>query len=220
VEISQFPMRSRKNFAANGIKELPESGSFLLKLANFSEKAILLRKGSVVAVATNVQSVMFIGSNDADSNSANERWTDQLDIDTDLSPERRKLAIKILESHKNLWSGNRFGEIVGVEHRIITQGGPTRQKPYRAGPRARESERLEVERMLELDVIEPSKSEWASPVVLVPKPGGSLRFCVDYRKLNSITERDVYPLPWMDDCLDSLGDAQVFSTLDSNAGYW
>jgi hypothetical protein len=122
VEIIQFPMRSRKSFAANGIKELPESGSLLLKLANFSEKAILLRKGSVAAVATNVQSVMLIGSNEADSNSANGRWTDQLEIDTELSLERRKLAMKILESHENLWSGNRFGEIVGVEHRIITQG--------------------------------------------------------------------------------------------------
>jgi hypothetical protein len=63
--------------------------------------------------------------------------------------------MNLLESHKNLWSGNRFGEIVGVEHRIITQGGPTRQQPYQAGPRARESERIEVERMLAMDFIEP-----------------------------------------------------------------
>jgi hypothetical protein len=47
-----------------------------------------------------------------------------------------------------------------------------------------------------------------------------MRFCIDYRKLNSITERYIYPLPLMEDCLDSLGDAKVFSTLDSNSGYW
>jgi hypothetical protein len=79
---------------------------------------------------------------------------------------------------------------------------------------------MEVERMLSMNVIEPSTSEWAAPVVLVPKPDGSLRFCIDYRKLNSITERDVYPLPGINDCLDSLGEAQIFSTLDANAGYW
>jgi hypothetical protein len=62
--------------------------------------------------------------------------------------------------------------------------------------------------------------EWAAPVFLVPKPDRSMRFCIDYRKINSITERDVYALPRMEDCLASLGDARVFSTLDENAGYW
>ena len=69
-------------------------------------------------------------------------------------------------------------------------------------------------------MIEPSSAEWAFPVVLVPKPDGTMRFCVDYRRLNEITVRDVYPLPRMDDCIDFLGDAKVFSTLDCNAGYW
>jgi len=57
-------------------------------------------------------------------------------------------------------------------------------------------------------------------VVVVPKPGGHFRFCVDYRRLNERTVKDVYPIPRMDDCLDSLNDATVFSTLDCNAGYW
>ena len=75
-------------------------------------------------------------------------------------------------------------------------------------------ERIEVDRMLQEGVIEPATSEWASPVVLITKPDGSVRFCVDYRKLNALTIKDSYPLPRMDECLDSLGDATMFSTLD------
>ena len=85
---------------------------------------------------------------------------------------------------------------------------------------ALESEKAEVERMRSMEVIEPSSGECASPVVMVPKPDGSVRFCIDYRKLNLMTVRDAYPIPRMDECIDSLGDAKVFSTLDCNASYW
>lgn len=70
------------------------------------------------------------------------------------------------------------------------------------------------------DVIQPSKSPWASPVVLVRKKDNTLRFCVDYRKLNSVTKRDVYPLPRIDDTLDRLRNAKFFSSLDLKSGYW
>ena len=56
--------------------------------------------------------------------------------------------------------------------------------------------------MLKSDVIEPSSSPWASAIVMVTKKDGSIRFCVDYRKLNGLTLRDSYPLPRIDDCLD------------------
>ena len=69
-------------------------------------------------------------------------------------------------------------------------------------------------------LIEPSNSPWASLVVLVKKQNGSLRFCVDYRKLNAVTQRDNYPLPQVDDLLDSLSDAQWFSTLKLRSGNW
>ena len=74
--------------------------------------------------------------------------------------------------------------------------------------------------MLHAGFIEPTSAEWASPVVFVPKMDGTMRFCVEYRKLNAITVRDAYPLPCMDECIDSLGDATVFTTLDCNSGYW
>jgi len=76
-----------------------------------------------------------------------------------------------------------------------------------------------VRRQRDLGVIEPSSAEWAFPDVLVPKTDGTMRFCVDRRQLNEVTVRDVYLLPRMNDCIDCLGDAKVFSTLDCNLGY-
>jgi Reverse transcriptase (RNA-dependent DNA polymerase) len=78
----------------------------------------------------------------------------------------------------------------------------------------------EVQRMLKAGFIKPTTSEWARPVVLVPKPDGSMRLCIDYRRLNALTVRDSYPLPRMEECIDSLGDATIFSTLGCDSVYW
>jgi hypothetical protein len=119
-----------------------------------------------------------------------------------------------------MWTGS-LGEIFITQHRIqlLKHSKPIHQAPYRAGTKSREVEREEVDRMLKADVIEPATSEWASPVVLVTKLDGSVRFCVEYRKLNALTVKDSYPSPRMGECLDNLGDATIFSTLDCNSGY-
>ena len=77
--------------------------------------------------------------------------------------------------------------------------------------------------MLEIkdkDVIEPSCSPWVSPIILVCEKDGSLRFCIDYRKLNIISRKDSYPLPRIDTSLENLSHSKWFSTLDLASGYW
>lgn len=92
------------------------------------------------------------------------------------------------------------------------------QHPYRAGPKAREEEQFQVEKMLSAGVIEPTQSPWASPVVLACKPDGSWRFCIDYCRPNAITVKDVYLIPRMDEYINYLGEATVVSKLDANWG--
>ncbi|XP_076032979.1 uncharacterized protein LOC143020443 [Oratosquilla oratoria] len=107
-----------------------------------------------------------------------------------------------------------------VEHDIETNGArPIRQRPYRLNAFKKEYVREEVQRLQEVGIVEPSSSPWASPVVLVPKPDGSMRLCIDYRKLNAVTEPDSYPLPRIDDVIDEVGRAQWVTKLDLLQGY-
>ena len=74
--------------------------------------------------------------------------------------------------------------------------------------------------MLRDDLIEPSTSAWASPIVLVTKKDGLIRICVDYRKINAVTHPDPFPMPWIEEMIDSLAGARYLTTLDLTKGYW
>ena len=128
--------------------------------------------------------------------------------------------VAVLQKHSSMWDGN-LGTISATEHRIELEKGtkPVPSMPYRQGPAMLTKVAEEIEKMLNAGFIEPATSEWAIPVVLVPKKDDSLRFCVNYRRLNTKTLGDAYPLPRMDDCIDFLGDARRFSTLDCNSRY-
>jgi hypothetical protein len=108
-----------------------------------------------------------------------------------------------------MWDG-RLGEISTVEHHIPTRGPPIASQPYRAGIASRNFIDKEIQRMLDLKVIEPLSGPWSAPVVLITKPDGFTRFCVDYRKLNEVTVNDSYAFPRIEDCLESLGAAKYF----------
>lgn len=75
--------------------------------------------------------------------------------------------------------------------------------------------------MESLGVIEPSSSEWCSPIVLVPKKDGTIRFCMDFWQVNAKSPKfDSYPMPRIDDLVERLGEARFISTLDLSKGYW
>ena len=137
-----------------------------------------------------------------------------------LLPHRRKQVRTMLTPYGGMWNGT-LGEVRATNHRIeLTSGArPLRCQPHRAGPRAREAEQTSVDEILANGVVTRSKSEWASPVVLIPKQDGNLRFCIDYRRLNALTVQYTYPIPCMGKCLDAHGEAKVFTTLDYNSGY-
>ncbi len=108
-----------------------------------------------------------------------------------------------------------------LQHQIYsTVNVPIKQKPYRMSPTKQAIIKEQLEGMLSSGIIEPSHSGWSSPVVLVPKKDGGHRFCVDYRKLNSFTENDAYPLPSIAEILESLAGSVIFTTIDLNSGYW
>ena len=111
------------------------------------------------------------------------------------------------------------GHTTSVQHDILTSDArPVRCGPRRLAPASLRTEQTCVKEMLDGGHIEPSGSPWASPVVRVTKMDGSTRFCVDYRRLNSLTIKDAYPR--IDDSLWLLGNQQWFSTMDLASGYW
>ncbi|KAL1250687.1 hypothetical protein QQF64_018483 [Cirrhinus molitorella] len=108
-----------------------------------------------------------------------------------------------------------------IQHDIdVKDASPIRQHAYRVNSVKRSVMRREVDYLLNNGLAKPSSSPWSSPCILVPKPDGSFRFCTDFRKVNSFTVPDNYPLPRMEDCVDNVGYAKFVSKLDMLKGYW
>ena len=137
---------------------------------------------------------------------------DQKDQMNHLINKKFKHLFEEIENH---------GGAVKVSHHIDTGSArPISQPPYRASIKEREAIEEQMTVMLKKGVIRPSRSPWAARVVMVKKKNGKLRFCLDFRGLNKLTKKDVYPLPRIDDSLASLQTGKYFTTLDLSAGYW
>ena len=102
---------------------------------------------------------------------------------------------------------------------LIPGAGPISMTPYRMAPAELVELKKQIEDLLEKKFFRPSASPWGAPVLLIKKKDGSSRLCVDYRQLNKLTIKNKYPLPRIDDLLDQLRGAAVFSKIDLRFGY-
>ncbi|UYV73374.1 K02A2.6-like [Cordylochernes scorpioides] len=132
-------------------------------------------------------------------------------ISDDLSEDQHSQILSILKRYDKIFDKNNEPE---------KQTSPIKHRPYRVSPTECQAIQTEVDKMLDAGIIHHSESPWSSPVILVKKKDGNWRFCVDYRRLNKVTKKDVYPLPRIDDTLDSLKGAKFYSSMDLRSGYW
>ncbi|KAL0451353.1 UNVERIFIED_CONTAM: Retrovirus-related Pol polyprotein from transposon [Sesamum latifolium] len=109
---------------------------------------------------------------------------------------------------------------VDFEIETIPGAAPISIAPYRMAPSELKELKKQLEELLDKGFIRPSISPWGAPVLFVKKKDGSMRLCIDYRQLNRITIKNKYPLPRIDDLLDQLKGATVFSKIDLRSGYW
>ncbi len=92
--------------------------------------------------------------------------------------------------------------------------------PYRMAPTELKKLKIQLQESLDKGFVRPSVSPWGALVLFVKKNDGTLRLCVDYRQLNKVTVKNIYPLPRIDDLFDQLKRAGVFSKIDLRSGYY
>lgn len=139
-----------------------------------------------------------------------------------LDEKQRTIADNLVHQFKEISMERKgLGRTNLITHYINTgDSSPIRQRYYRMSPEKQRILTQEVDDMLKLDVIEPCESEWSSPVLIVYKKNGQPRFCLDSRKLNSVTKKDAYSLPYISEILDNLRDARFLSSIDLSKAFW
>ncbi len=202
-------------------------------IANISDQEVWLDKGSTLGTTQNYNKQVI--SCDFDealplpdvpekTDEAQLRFFEDLEqaINADLSEEDRMTLKDMLKHHMSCFASNskEVGRCTVAERIHLKEGAqPVQRGPYPSAWKARKIMQTQVGDMLDADIIEISHSAWSVPVVLILKPDGTWRFSVDYRGLNEVTVRNVYPLPRISDILSKLQGAEFFSIMDLQSGY-
>lgn len=166
--------------------------------------------------------VAFVGDSSANSTDNNfPEFLSRLDLnDSDLNNSQINELQCLILNYRDCFE-NKLGRTSLVQHHIDTGNHkPIRLRPYRVSPARKAIISAEIDKMLQDDIIEPANGPYAAPITLQPKKDGSLRFCVDFRGLNSVTIRDVYPIPRIDDTFDQLQHVKYFTSMNLRSGFW
>ena len=199
-----------------GVPALSSGSELWIAIHNHRPEPLRLHSGQNIGV------LEVVTVADAPSSTSKPGPMHQPPVPEHLSPLQQQQLNGLFKEFSDVFSQGEddLGCTPLLEHKIETHGPPLRQPYRRQNPAVRQEEMAHVQQMLASDVLRPSNSPWASPVVMVKKKDGSLRFCVDFRKLNAATVKDAHPLPRIDDLLDILHGIRWFSTLDLKSGYW
>ena len=202
----------------------PVKGQIKVSVMNPTDEDIIIQPKRRIGIVNSarVARVSVVETNLGEEiNPETEFNWDELDV-TELSQEQAETLRSLLKKNRDCFAMNQdeLGLCNLFQHRItLTTDVPIAQ-PYRRIPQSQLQEvREHLDTLLKNDIIQPSFSPYAAPIVIVRKKDGSIRMCCDYRALNSKTIKDAYPLPRMEECIDCLAGAKFFSTLDLASGY-
>ena len=201
-----------------------------VRVANFTDTPISLDKGYTVAVIHPVDpdSVVCLDEEDVGKGEEVLQVPDHLlpllsNIDENLSDSETNKVKELISKYSDCFMtpNGELGKTTLVQHHIDTGNAkPIRQRLRLPPVNIQKDVDKEVQKLLDQGIIEKSSSPWSSPLVAVPKKDGSLRICVDFRKINTVmVNKDAYPLPKIEECINSLSGAKYYSTLDLAQGY-
>jgi len=222
------PMSSFENrcvFVATAIVT-PILNKIPVNFLNMTDKYITIYKSSKLGQVRILPKSFFANSFSAiksESVSSPETCIVNIPGNPNLADHERDKLLLFLNDFKDIFTQDSrdIGSTNLISHRIETgTNEPIKQHPYRVNQAQREVINEEISKMLDMGVVRHSSSPWSSPVVLVPKKTGGFRFCVDFRKLNAATKKDSFPLPRIDDILETLNSCTYFTTVDQAWGYW
>ena len=214
---------------------VPDGSVVQVRVLNVSGRPISLKAGMAVGSVEVLPSDPVVSSvieDDADldvmAGRPNEvtgseaEMVDSMVEGAEISETERQDLRSNLQRNRDVFSmQGELGCTSVVEHNIHTSDDhPIRQQPRRVPHHLLGEVDKQLTDMLDKGLIQESSSPWASPVVLVKKKNGEVRFCIDYRQLNQKSCHDAYPVPRVDDALRCLRGARWFSTLDLASAYW
>eukprot|EP00731_Ephydatia_muelleri_P033930 Em0042g9a len=207
----------------------PSSNVVPVRILNPRDEMVVLKKGTQIASMELLEQDPVINISTVMKNAEvslecqNILWDLVSKVGSHISESEREQLYSLLVEFADVFSfsSKDLGRTKELKHHIFTSDAQPVHLPPRRIPQARREELRGLLRdMLESDVIQQSDSPWSSPIVLAKKHDGTARFCVDYRKVNEVTRKDAYPLPRVDDTLDTLVGSKFFTTLDLASGYW
>ena len=192
-----------------------------IRMVNVLDTPVSLKAGPVISELEKVEVIEDMSDvhKDQDLDYLNPMLQD---LDNSVPADIREELTQLVHRYHHIFSKDEYdlGRAKLIQHRINTgEAKPFRQTLRRQPEKYLRVINEQVEFMKQQGLIENAQSDWASNVVLAKKKDGSLRFCVDYRQLNSRTIKDTYPLTLIGSCLDALGGSEWFSTFDLRSGY-